>query len=411
MKRFLTDTVLRNLKSADAGKRYVLWDGGLANFGVRVTDSGVISYITQRRRPGKAQPVRVTIGRYPELSLKAARKQAGDALADLATGVDPRQRKLDEQRTKAVQEATTFSVVAEDFITRYVSSRRTARVIESIIRRELMAVWGSRPISQIRRADVVELIEEVASRSPSMARQVRVYGAKLFDWAINRGRYGIDTSPFTSVKPRDLIPRVKPRTRVLTDDEIRAIWQATDKGEYPHDPYIRLLLITACRRSELANVTTKSLDLDAGTLFISGDQAKNEQPRIVPLTAMAVAIFRSLPEHDGPHVFSNTAGKRPISGFAKIKSKLDKAIAAAGPKPLAGWRLHDLRRTARTRWSGLPISHDIRELMLGHAKPGIVSVYDLHEHEDEQRAGFEAWAAKLSAIITPATDNVVALRA
>src|SRR5690242_8635816 len=98
MKRLLTDTVLRNLKPADAGSRFVIWDAALSNFGVRVTDRGVISYIAVRRRPGTTQPVRVTLGRYPMISLKVARGLAGKAAAGLANGIDPRERKAAERR-------------------------------------------------------------------------------------------------------------------------------------------------------------------------------------------------------------------------------------------------------------------------------------------------------------------------
>ena len=92
MKTILTDKALRALKPAPAGKRVTVWDAALAGFGVRVTDRGVISFHVMRRLPGKPHPSRVVLGQYPTLSLTAARKKAGTALDDLASGVHPRER-------------------------------------------------------------------------------------------------------------------------------------------------------------------------------------------------------------------------------------------------------------------------------------------------------------------------------
>ena len=149
------------------------------------------------------------------------------------------------------------------------------------------------------------------------------------------------------------------------------------------------------------------LDLAAGLWQLSGDRTKNEQPRTIPLSKQAVAILASLPAFSGPFIFSTTGGARPISGFTKLKR-------AARPPPwgshFGNWTLHDFRRTMRTHLSALPISGTVAELMIGHKQRGIRAVYDRFAYLDEQRSGFELWAARLRDIVEPPPENVVVLR-
>jgi len=120
-----------------------------------------------------------------------------------------------------------------------------------------------------------------------------------------------------------------------------------------------------------------------------------------------------MPRFSGPFTFSTTYGKRPISGFGKIKAALDRRIAKLnGDQPMAPWRLHDLRRSARTNWSAISsISPLVAELLLGHRQRGIAAVYDRHSYQLEQKAALEAWSQRLISIVSPAhdADNVVVL--
>jgi len=197
---------------------------------------------------------------------------------------------------------------------------------------------------------------------------------------------------------------MKPRQRTLTDAELRTLWTATSGGNYPLDPFVRMLLITGARRNEVARMTRDELDLESGLWRLAGDRTKNEDPRVVPLPTLAIDLLRALPEWDGPFIFSTTSGKRPISGFAKLKAKLDKRVG------LAPWRFHDLRRTMRTHLSALRIEQHVRELMIGHRQHGIEGVYDLHAYEAEQRDGFEQWCGRLIRTVEPGPSNVVRMR-
>jgi integrase len=430
MKTKLTDKFLQSIKPGSAlvpmgNKRLRIWDTQAKDFLARVTSNAAISFYVCRRIKGQKQPVETLIGRYPDLSLADARDRADDATRDMKKGVDPREREAEERKAKAekkkaeeARKVNVFGNVAETFIKRYVSTKRTAGPIAQLVRREFISRWGTKPITEITRADAIAMIEEIAEDSPSAAHQAKIYGSLLFDWAVERDTYDLTASPFSAIKVSRLIPDLPGRRdRVLDDSEMRLIWRAawpadaTAEDVYPVGQFIRLLLVLGCRRGELAEMTWNEVDLAKATWLLKGERTKNGDPRLIPLPHLAVEILSAMPRFTGPFVFSTTYGKRPISGFAKIKQSLDIRTAKLNDgKPIDGWRLHDLRRSMRTNLSALAILPVVAELMIGHRQRGISAIYDLHSYEAEQRAGFEAWSRRLQSIVDPPDGaNVVSL--
>jgi integrase len=412
------------------GKRVRIWDAHRNGLGVRITSTGAKSFFVVRRRKGEknGQPITVVLGSYPDMSLADARELADEKLAHLKKGSDPREveatkRKANAEHEKAeeARQASVFSMMAETFIKRYVSSKRTAGPIAQLVRREFVARWGDRPVTEISRSDVIAMVEEIAEESPSAAHQALIYSRLLFDWAIERGTYGITSSPCHPIKVARLIPSLPGRRdRVLDDGEVRLVWEAawphgaTAEDIFPVGQFVRLLVILGCRRGELSDMTWDEVDLQKATWTLRGDRTKNGDPRLIPLPRFAVEIIAAMPRFTGPFVFSTTYGKRPISGFAKIKQALDRRIAKLNDgKPIANWRLHDLRRSMRTNLSALAILPLVAEMMIGHRQGGIAAVYDLHRYEAEQRAGFESWCTRLISIVEPddGAVNVVRLPA
>ena len=401
MKHLLTDRLMRALKPAPEGKRLVIWDAALPSFGVRVTDTGKASFFIMRRANGDPKPVRVVLGSYPAISLSDARERARQALVELSAGIHPVRQKA-AQRAAAVRQAqSTVEAVAEDFIRRHIAKKRTAVVVTQLIRREIVSRWAPRPIGDITRGDILRMIEQISDNSPSAARQAWIYTRRLFSWSLNRDTYGLTTSPCERINITDLVGSAKPRERILADDELRAIWRVTEDDDFPFDPFVRLLIVLGCRRGELAGMRRDELDLPAALWHLPGHRTKNEQPRTLPLSKEAVAILESLPSFSGPYIFTTTGGHRPISGFSDLKERLVRRIAIQSPGGLTSWRLHDVRRTMRTHLSALPISGVVAELMVGHKQQGVRAIYDRWSYIEEQRAGFELWAARLRGIVEP----------
>ena len=419
MKTLITDRTLRGLRPAPAGTRTVLWDTAVPGLCVRVTDKGAASYSVMKRVKGNAAPIRRMLGiawtvpfpasqpmPYP---LSTAREDARAMILDMSRGIDPKSKQAAKEREDATRQANSFASVAEAFIQKHVSGLKSGPEVETTIRRELIPKLGSRPIADITRRDVVELIEVIAdSGRKYAAHKLFNYVSKLFAWAIARHLYGLETSPCTGVKPSELAGKKESRQRVLSDGEILALWKATEGLGYPAAPFVRMLLVTGQRLREVAEMQWQEVDFDKALWTIPSDRMKGDTAHEVPLSPMAVEILKSLPIWTGPCVFTTTGGERPISGFSKIKLRIDAALAEAIP----AWRFHDLRRTMRTGLGGLPVPSNVAEMTIAHAQPGLHQVYDRHSYRDEKRRAFELWAARLDDILQPrGQGNVIPIAA
>jgi hypothetical protein len=253
MKRSLNDRLLRSL-TAPQTEPFEIWDSAVPGSGVRGR-GGTVSFFAmgRQRSSGNPRPIRLTVGRYPELPLVEARQRARNFLRDLRDGIDPREREAERLQAEAARRANTLSVVVEEFIARHVVKARTARDIEGLIRRELMTRWRDRPITDITRRDAIAMIEDIVdSGRPETARQTLTYTKRLFGWVIARDIYGLEHAPTDRLNARDLIGTKRPRQRVLADSEIALLWRAAEFVGYPAGPYVQLLLLTGVRRNELA---------------------------------------------------------------------------------------------------------------------------------------------------------------
>ena len=409
MKAVITDKLLR--AAVTKGKPQVpISDQALRGFGVRFSKLGEASfYVMARQRGGPSQPIRLHVGRYPALSLAEARERAWPLLRDLQSGIDPRQRAVEAKRAAVAKQANTYGVIAEEFIKRHAARARTARAIELRIRRELVARWGDRPIADIGRADIIHMLDEITDRGhPEAARQTLVYGRRLHDWAIARGIYGIETSPYDRLKARDLIGGKNSRQRVLNDNELVLIWRATADWSL-YGAYVRLLLLLGVRRNELARATWGEIDLDRALWVIPAARMKSDEGLSVPLPPTAVEILSALPRFVASYVFT-VKGSRPLNDFGTLKQRLDVRIAALnGSKAIEHWTLHDARRTFRTALSTLGIAPHICELCIGHKQPKLFRTYDRHRFDSEKRHALEAHALRLLSIVEPPPPNVVTL--
>jgi integrase len=409
-----TDRYLKSLRPAPAGKRIVHWDAAKPSFGARITERGVISFFVIRRMPGKPQPVRVVLGRYPEISLAQARKLATEALGDLVSGVHPKERAREQRLAEARRQMNTFGALAEQFLRRPAAAKqRTTGEIGKTIARHLLPRWGESVAVEIRRGDVIAMLEEIDKKSgPYAASKAFALASEIFRFGITRELGGLEHNPCQLLKPGDFVGEMAPRQRVLTEAEIALVWRATQgeirngvESTYPAGPFVRLLLLTAVRRNEAAAMTWSEIDLDHALWVIPGSRTKTGTIHEVPLSSMAVDLLSSLPRFAGDFVFSVNGGRGAINGFSQLKNTIDARTAG-----LADWRFHDLRRTARTNLASLGVSPFIAELILGHQQKGVHAVYDVHTYQTEKREALERWANRLRDIVTPPPANVRQLR-
>jgi integrase len=284
-----------------------------------------------------------------------------------------------------------------------------------------VAAWGSRHVSEVRRADVAELLDAIAQRSPAVARATYAELRPLFDWCVEKDL--IAGSPCVSLTAP---PRPKARDRVLAEPELRLIWRAADSLGFPFGHVLKLLMLTGQRRAEVAGMTWDELDLEGARWRIPGERAKNGQAHEIDLPPEALAILKDVP-NTGPHLFPARGGGA-VRGFSATKRSLDAEIeelrrqdaseagAPAPKKPLAPWRIHDLRRTAATGMAALGFAPHVVERVLNHVsgtQSGLVGVYQRHDYRQERKAAITAWCAQVAAVVKGEAlpSNVRRLRA
>jgi integrase len=371
-----------------------------------------------------------------DLTLEDARKKADEWRALIRRGIDPREHEESERKAQAKKRDNTFEAVVEAYISDIPTRKRNRHAEQDAreIRRELLYrkdkagnetwrnEWASKSIAEITDEHIAELISEIRDRpAPGMAYNTWGHVKAIFTWAMQPKRrrgFGLTENPVRNLQPKNFELSKTISTRVLDDDELTAYWAAADEMPYPLGPFFKLLMLTGQRKSEVAGARWSEIDIARKLWTVPPDRFKSGQSHIVPLSDDALALIQSLPHFVGKDagdcLFSTMNGLKPINGFSKAKASLDEALLSELRKQKPGvqlrdWVLHDVRRTVRTRLSGLKVNADVAELVIGHAKKGMLRVYDQYEFESEMREALELWAKRLRDILNPPPANVVTL--
>jgi integrase len=400
----LTDRFIKSRQPAPAGRREEYQDAIVPGLALRVTDTGNKSFVLIARFPTHPKnPTRRAIGRYGAVSLEAARTRARQWLDWIERGVDPA---VEDARQAAVtqrKQVNTFAAVAADFLDRHGRTLKKEAEARRIIEVEFVKRWGARPAADVTPQDVSIAIRAIVARgAPYQAHNAFGYLRRLYSWAIGTQEYGLASSPIERLSPKDLIGKREPRERTLTDSELRKVWQAAGEMGYPYGPVFRLLILTGQREREVADMSWSEIDLGNRLWTIPAVRMKGGAAHAVPLSPAAVSLIEALPRFTaGDFVFTTTAGAKPINGFSKAKARIDRLSG------VAGWKIHDLRRSMRTHLSALPVQDLVRELVIAHAKPGLHRVYDQHAYQDEKRHCLELWERRLLAMVELEPDEKV----
>ncbi len=402
-KRF-TEQAIKLMGKPPRGARVERFDSEVDGLCIRVTGAGTKSWYVYYRFPGpdgEPKHHRLCLGRWPETSVKRAREAAQEIKEQVASGTDPK-RVLQLELSAAQAEAEkTFTWLAEKYIARECPNLQRGREIESLIRRELIPYWGWKHVTELRQEHLTEVTDRLIDAGKPMAA-LRLYevAKRVLRWSLKRGH--IEASPFAASEPP--VARVK-RGRVLKHHEIGVLWSAWDKMGYPYGPMMQFLLLTAQRRSEVAHMAWTEIDVDKLQWTIPEERSKSKREHIVPLSAPTMEIINAIPRIDGSDYVLTVTGERPVSAFSQAKAKADEI------SEISDWRLHDLRRTARTEMARLGVAEIVSERVLNHLPRGLVAVYNIYEYLDEKRDALERWGQELTNILTPPPENVVRLKA
>lgn len=402
----LTKASVEGLKLPDGKSEALVFDDALPGFGLRIRAGGKRTWIAQYRI-GKKQR-RVTLGTVGTVDADEARKRAKDVLSKVHLGSDPQMEKT-EARARA---SVTLGSVAEDYLERRASLRLKARSlleVERHLRKHWVPLHGL-PIQKIARADVAARLAKIAKENgPFAANRARATLSALFSWAIGEGF--ADANPVIGTnKATDEIKR----DRVLSDDELRLVWECAGAGDYGE--IVRLLILTGQRREEVGGMLWTELDFDKGLWRIGAERAKNGLAHEVPLSVAAIEILQARERRDDRALVFG-AGVGPFQGWSDSKTSLDARIGAERAKnnPLArlsAWRLHDLRRTVATGLAELGEQPHVVEAILNHisgSKAGVAGVYNRASYANEKRKALDLWADHIDALANGRAGNVVSL--
>jgi integrase len=410
----LTDRAIKSFKPKATA--YDEKDKQVPGLHVRVLPSGQKTFVLLARYPGpNPHPTRRALGSYGELTLEAAREKARQWRVLIKRGKDPAAEERRQRTEQEEREGNTFAAIADAYFREVLPNQRRGAHVKRDITKVFIneAGWGSRPIHEITALDVRSVIRRYAEQGKVFhTHNLLSYLRRVFNWAIEQQCYGIETSPCDRLKPKTIIGKKQARTRVLSDVELRAVWLAASNMPYPSGPLFKLLVLLGQRRTEVTEMQWSEIDLAAKTWTIPLERMKAGAAHMVPLPDDAVEILAALPRHDGPYVFSVNGGRSPVRSHGDFKQALDAEVTKVLGQAPTPFVVHDLRRTMRTRLSAIPnISDLVRELVIGHTKPGLHKVYDQYAYLDEKRFALDAWAAKLQSIVNPPAANVVELRA
>ena len=389
----LTTKTIETIKSTAV--RQEVADALLPGLYLIIQPSGARSFAVRYRHRGK--PRKHTLGSYPILDLKTARELGAKALRAAAEGRDPAKEKQRER-------ATIVEDVVAQFIAKHGQRCRpsTLKEYERLLARFVLAPWGHRPIGSITRSEVRDVLDKIiANGTPIMANRAHGAIGTLFGWAVEQEI--IAASPTLGLKA----PAVeKSRDRILSDDELRSVWRATEQIDPPYGQLVKLLILTGQRRGEIAGLSWGEIDLDKQLISLPRERVKNDRAHEVPLSPQAIAVIEALPR-TGEHLFS--LGRHPTNGFARAKERFDKLC------PVKNWVLHDLRRTVASGLARLGVNLPVIEKVLNHVSgsfAGVVGIYQRHDFAGEKRKALELWGAHVAAIVSdkPAKANVLRLR-
>jgi integrase len=387
----LTKATIDRLKLPPGKSETIVFDEVLPGFGLRIRAGGKRTWIAQYRLGHKQR--RVTVGTVETVDPDEARKRARSVLAKVHLGTDPQVEKAEARAHAAV----TVGSVTDAYLTGYAAKRLkpgTFTDVERYLRRH-WAPLRELPVRRVTRGDVAARLARIAEDNGGYAsNRARVALSAVYAWAIAEGL--TDANPV--VGTRKAIEEI-PRDRVLSDEELAAIWRQA--GETDYGVIIRLLILTGQRREEVAAMTWDEVDLESATWRIGSNRTKNARTHDVPLAPRAVEILRTVERRDSRAlVFGSRAG--PFSGWSKAKSSLDvRVLAALGCAPVP-WRLHDIRRTVATRLADISVLPHVIEAVLNHIsgdKAGVAGVYNRAAYVSEKCAALDLWAAHVTALI------------
>ena len=383
--KVLTQLGIAKLKATSL--RRELPDGGMTGLYLIVQPSGSKSFALRYRHSGRSK--KLTLGKYPQMSLLQARERAREALESISYGEDPSRRPGSPQR---------FEPAFRSFLERHVSQTKGTYETTRIYEHDLLPAFRGKVLSDITKRDVINLLDSIVDRgSPVMANRVLAALRKFFSWAVSRDL--ARRNPCDGIKPPS---KEQSRDRILRDEEIVLFWKACEAIGYPYGTYFQFLLLSAQRRTEVSDMTFEEIEGD--DWIIPAARAKNGIKHRVPITPAMNSLLQ-LSGRDTGYVFTVT-GEYPVNNLGRAATRLKKKMAEMSDLKssvaVEEWKPHDLRRTAASGMARCGVFQEVIERVQNRVSgkfAGVAGIYNRYEYEKEKREALEKWADRIFHII------------
>lgn len=403
----LTRANIANLQVPSGKAEVTYWDDEIKGFGLRLRQGGTGRWIVQFRN-SQGQQRKMTLSQIPLKSVDQARAAAERVIRNIADDRDPQAEKIALRKSREVEK---FKV--SDLLKLYLPAAKDRLRASSYdeVERHLEVIWA--PVHGLAvgvldsRRIALELDKIAKARGLITANRARSSLSAMMGWGIEKGR--VDNNPVINVAKA--LKREPKRDRVLTDDELADVWACCGDDDFGR--IVRLLILTATRREEVAGARWSEIDLSRGAWQLPAERVKNGRSHLVPLPSAAVSIFQTVDRREKRDLLFGE-GEGSFAGWSKSKARLDEALAARRQKIAAekgieaasmpAWRIHDLRRSAATGMARLGISIAVIERALNHVSgefKGIVAVYQRHDFQQEVADAFATWSGHIEKLTRP----------
>ena len=396
MAKSLTINDVKYAKPKD--KEYLLADGRQGLY-LRVLPTGGKCWIYKYKFDGKSR--KKSLGTYPDVGLADARDAHAAARLSVRQGFDPSEPPPLPPTTftvaKLIDEYKTYSTTNKASSTSTAECRGLERLVLPAIG-ELAAI-------DVRRAHAIKLIESIEKNG--MAAQILKYARSMFTYALNREL--VEFNPFSAVASAVPSVKLKSRSRVLVDSELKHLWEQltsiTDPRSLETRRALLLILVTGQRPNEVASMHRREIRVGVsgkercrvcercGVWTIPFERIKTrnsrEEDHIVYLTPLAMKIIGDSKNY----IFIGPGEEESL-----LRQALSHFVVDHNQFGLTHWTPNDLRRTCATGLSGLGCPDEIIDVILNHTKKGVIATYNRHKYKNEKRHWLTIWGEHLQSI-------------
>jgi integrase len=416
-------------------------DAKVPGLALRVSPAGNKSW-TLRYRTNEGEQRRLTLGRYPSVSFSKARELAHKAVGRVADGVDPAKEKRSSKAAAQIKKLSTIAALIETYFEDAARGRHkpnsrpkrtsTLNMERDYFERVIKPRFGPLPVVDLTRHELQRFLDDIGHTAPASARHCRNVIRQAFNYGIRREMVEKNPAQLTE------LPASRSRERVMSDDELRAIWTAANAPasvdtltmSAATGLAICFAMVTLQRGGEVCGLHAREIDREGKLWTIPGTRTKNHRIQVVPLSDLALdvldrafALALTEPKAVEPSAdkwsgfaFPSRSSDRPITrhAFTRAMKRMTNVLRIADATP------HDFRRTGATNITGerigIPrfiVSRVLNQISDTGGAAAVTGVYDRNEYLPEKRRALGAWSALLQEIVIDQTrpQNVVQISA